>query len=289
MHQLVLLFSLTIFGLALVAGTTSADRTFSLKATSRGAYLIFMGNQNSWFFDLVTVCRPLEIPDFRTKDNADAQLCSKAAYSIEDASDTAIRWSDGDEIEVTLRRSGALQLRLVSSSQQNYPNDTLFVIPSEVWTESGALAFQAVLRVGGAMASGSRDYLVEASWQALQSGFWTSIFRDTTEVVKSGELLPGASVDFIAPKRVVTSFGHITPPSQAERAFQISALTERADISLRASYFGLEAPSVFKPDWIDEISSSTIIVSLAVMMSLIAAVIEVAGGLGARTEKRDKK
>ncbi|MDE4276361.1 hypothetical protein PXK58_18685 [Phaeobacter gallaeciensis] len=224
----------------------------------------------------------------RAKDNGDDQLCSKTAYSIEDVSDTAIRWSNGDEIEVTLRRSGALQLQLIASPRQNYPNDTIFVIPSEVWAESGALAFQAVLRVGGAMASGSRDYLVDASWQALQSGFWTSIFRDTTDVVKSGELFPGASVDFIAPNHAVTSFGHITPPATAERAFQISALTERADVSLRASYFGLEKPSIFKPDWIDEISSSTIIVSLAVIMSLIAAVIEVVGGLSARTENGNK-
>jgi hypothetical protein len=264
----------------LLVGLSSSNRTFSLRATSFGASLAFQGNQNDWHFEEVFACKPRSVPDPGLGQEPNLSVCSEAFYHVEQYSDFTTSWLEGDEVEISQRSSGDLQILVRSSERNQQAIGSLLVIPFDVWQGHGAFVFQAELTVGGKMGTGSRDYLIDGYWEALQSSFWTSFLRDTTEVVKVGNLLTGASVDFVSPESAVVSYGHLTPlASKDELGFRVSALTEEADVSLRARYFGLAKPSTFKPDWVDEVSSSSILVAFLGVLSLLAVLIELGGAL----------
>lgn len=265
----------SVFLIGVIAGTSPNNRTFSLKALTFGAEIAFKGHQNTWRFDAVWVCRPRDVPDPRLLSASEHSLCNEGVYVAEQFEDHLLHWDDGEDVKIDIHNTGALQLTILASPFDRKQEGTLYLIPKQDWQRAGALTFKGVLTVGGEMGTGSKDYLIDATWEALQSGFWTSLLRNTTEVVKTGVVFPGASIDFVAPDQSVTSYGHITPDAEGPSPFRVAALTERANVSLRASYFGLEEPTVFKPDMIDEVSSSAIIIALAVLMSLLAAFLEI--------------
>ena len=271
--RLAFVIFIVLICLAIGFGTMARERTFSLVATTLGGEITFNGQQNDWQFSEVIRCTMRASPDFRISGEAREELCDNALFKVEHLSDIVVSWRDTERIQFRSHPSGGLQIRLDTDSRADMPPGSLLIIPQAAWADHGALAFQGAVQLGGEMATGSTDYLLSGHWEALQTGLATSLVRDITEVVKSGTLVRGSTVDFIKSEGNVISFGHLTPPDESATGIEVALLTERAPIALRVSYYGLQEPAIFKPDWIDTISSSTLLVALAALLSLIAGIV----------------
>lgn len=280
---------LTLIGVICLAAFFSLlarERTFSVFARSLGGEISFEGELNDWRFEKAVICRLREFPDLREQVTDELSPCDSRAYVATQMTDEVVEWRDGSRISWRRKPSGDLQFRILNAETPGMPVGTLIVISREDWQAHGALVFQGVIRLGGLISTGSDDYLIEGEWQALQSGFATSLFRDVTDVVKSGKLIRGSTVDFVAADGPVTSYGHITPHESIGSGVVVALLTENGPLSLRVNYFGLAKPALFKPDWIDTISSSTLLVAVAGLLSILAAVV---GAVNALFSLRSRK
>lgn len=268
------LLSLAALCLIVAWSTMSGERTFSVVASTRGGELAFKGELNDWIFREVTICKIREKPDFRASPKDSAKRCADSIYEVHTYTDRIVEWRSETKIRFLVNGQGDLVLQTLTDATRDLPKGSLVIIPSHIWSGHGALTFQGTARLGGDIATGSRDYLIGGQWEARQSGFATSLFRNVTEVVKSGTLVRGSTVDIVGDGKEVLSYGHLTPGTSEYPGVEVALLTERGPLALRVSHYGLQQPAIFKPDWIDTISSSPMLVALAVLFSFIVAVIE---------------
>ncbi len=280
-----IVIAIAVICLAIVFGTMARKRTFSMVATTLGGEIMFNGQQNDWHFSEVIQCSLRANPDFRATDKPQASPCDGAMFNVQYLSDKVVPWKNSDQIEFSSNSSNGLQIRVKSDTVPGMPPGSLFIIPQTAWADHGAFAFQGTVQLGGKMATGSRGYLLSGHWEALQTGMATSLVRDITDVVKSGTLVRGSTVDFIKPGGDVITYGHLTPPDASTAGIEVAVLTEKAPIALRVSYYGLHEPAIFKPDWIDTISSSTMLVALVVLLSLIAGIVELSLAISDRRKR----
>ena len=282
-HILARLFAAIIISvscLAIVFGTTARKRTLSVVATTLGGEITFDGQLNDWRFSDVFICRLRDDPDFRVIDTLQTSPCDSAMFSVQHLKDIVVRWNNHDQIQFSTYGPEGLKIRIVSDKVAGMPPGSLFLIPSTGWAEDGAFTFQGTVRLGGEMATGSTDYLLSGHWEALQTGIATSLIRDVTDVVKSGTLVRGSTVDFIKldsktnMEHDVISYGSLTPPGNSAAGIMVAVLTEKAPVALRINYYGLDKPAIFKPDWIDTITSNTMLVALVFLLSLIVGILE---------------
>lgn len=285
-------FSLVLIGVicfTIVFVTVADKRTFSVVARSLGGEITFQGELNDWLIERGSICKLRDLPDLRIPPTEDASPCDPRIYTTTVVTDYALEWRDGTVVTWKRHASGALQFSMLEGTSEEMEPGSLLVISDIDWRNHGALAFQGVVRIGSTIATGSDDYLLEGSWQALQSGLAASLFRDVTDVVQSGSLSRGLAVDFHrlgSPKdtdeETVISYGHLTPADGDEKGAIIALLTEHAPVSLRINYFGLREPALFRPDWIDTISSSTMLVAIAVIFSLLLGILELLNAIALR-------
>lgn len=285
-------FSLGLIGVTcftIVFVTVADKRTFSIVARSLGGEITFKGELNDWLIEQGSICKLRDLPDLRMPPAESASPCDPKVYTTTVVTDYALQWGDGSVVTWKRHASGALQFSLLAGTTDGMEPGSLLVISDIDWRNHGALAFQGVVRIGSTIATGSDDYLLEGSWQALQSGLAASLFRDVTDVVQSGSLSRGLAVDFHrlgSPKdgdeETVISYGHLTPAEGDERGAIIALLTEHAPVSLRINYFGLREPALFRPDWIDTVSSSTMLVAFAVIFSLLIGILEIVNAIAIR-------
>ena len=262
--------------------TMSEVRTISIQATTLGGGLTFQGQLNDWAFEKATVCRLLSQPDFRTIDSDSEDVCARSLYETETIEDTVIEWGSNSSIRFKGSKEGEFVIQTLDSNTPGLPEGTLIVISPSVWAGHGALTFQGIAQLGAEISSGSKDYLLEGSWEAHQSGFATSFLRDVTEVVKSGSFIRGATVDLVSDTSDVLSYGHITPVGTDEAGVKIALLSERGPVAIRVKLYGLSKPAVFRPDWIDTLSSSPMLIALAVLFSFLLASIQIVSIVPAR-------
>ena len=266
-----------LMGLCVVVtwSTMSNIRTISIQATTWGGEITFKGQLNDWVVEKGTICRLLLTPNFRAKQPDTSGPCSLSLYNREVVEDAVIDWSADTTIRFTRNGQGEFVVQTLAGNTAGLPEGSLIVIPADTWRGHGALTFQGVARLGGAIASGSKDYLIGGTWEAHQSGLATSFFRDVTEVVKSGSFKLGAAVDLVSETPDVLSYGHITPAPEDESGVGVALLSERGPVAVRIKHYGLSKAAVFRPDWIDTLSSSPMLVALAVLFSFLLAAIQI--------------
>lgn len=295
--------------IAVVVATQSAMRSYLVEARTWGGTLKFVGGANHWMLEEALICKALETPQawpdaFRDNDVV-AEAIGVGAPQIaergrvEDVCPASlfeepkqihqetVSWLPGARVQFVEKRDGSLVVRALSDVGDDLPVGSLIVVPSEIWAEHGALTFSAVVRIGEGMGPNAQGYLVEGHWEARETGPITSLFRDITQVVKSGDLGRGASVRIIdldenlpQPKGgepgEVVSFGHLTPLPDGDEGMGIVVLTDRGLLALEVQHFGLASPAVFTPDWMDSVSSSPVLIALAVLLTLLLTVVELA-------------
>lgn len=283
--------AILLLGLLIIAGTGASKWTYHVAASTWGGTITFRGEGNDWLISRGTRCAARAVPDLRAADPADDRPCPPARFEApQEIVSEVIEWREGTRIH--FRRAppdGRLVIRALDGGTAGFPADSQLVIPADVWQGHGALVFTGSVRIGGDMGTGAQDYLIGGQWEARQIGFLTSLVRDITEVVQKGELTRGASVQVVVGAEPVISYGHITPAGIGDPGLEVVALSERGRLSLQVAYFGLARPILFRPDWMDRILSSPVLIALTVLLTLILMVTELlvaifAAGRGGRGE-----
>jgi hypothetical protein len=255
----------------------SRERTIAIEARTLGGEITFSASTNHWLLSPSVLCRPREAPDFRAAAPPDASsdACSPVFYQIDTADQRVIDWQSGMSIRFSIDSIGNLVLEVTHSSVAQLPSGSVLFIAAEDWARHGALAFIGQMTVGEPLATGARNYTLDGRWQMRQSGRAVSLFRDITDVVKTGDLTRGAAVRIVGiDGEPATVYGALTPiEGDDEGGIAVTALSHEGDVALELSYFGLEAPSLLKPDWIDTLLSSPVILALVTVLLPIILVV----------------
>jgi hypothetical protein len=255
----------------------SRERTVTIEARTLGGEITFSANTNHWLLSSSVLCRPLETPDFRAEAPPDASqdVCSPILYQIDPAEQRVIDWQSGMSVRFRIDSGDNLVLEVTQSNVPQLPSGSVMFIAAEDWARHGALAFIGQMSVGEPLATGARNYMLDGRWEMRQSGRAVSLFRDITDVVKSGDLARGASVRVVGiDGEPTTVYGALTPIAGDDKGgLSVTALSQKGDVALELSYFGLEAPSLLKPDWIDTLLSSPVILALVTVLLPIILVV----------------
>ena len=258
-----ILASLLVLLALLALAAAGSDRSFLLEARTNGLSIRFDSAGTAWRLPATQRCVPVEIPDpSRTGP------CGPAAAPDGAASEWAVAWPEGTQVDLTRRPEGALEVRVVSGGGAGDPAGTVFVLPARAWPEAGALAFSGAVTLGDDMRTGLRRYLLAGRWEAREAGPVTSLLRGVTEVVKTGELATGAKVSVLrgdAPARV---YGYVTPGPDA---LAVTMISEAGDTALSVWHYGLEAPVVLRPDWVDVAVSSPLLIAVATIFTILVS------------------
>lgn len=274
-----ILMALVAMALLVIIGTVSGVRTFSIVASTMGGQITFRGESNNWVFSEATVCRLREVPDMARAEGP-GDVCSARFFDAKADRDVLLEWKDGTSVAFSRNGDGGFTVKTLSDQTEGLPKGSLVIVPASAWGGHWALGFQGIVRLGGALGTGSRDYLIDGEWEARQQGLAMSLLRNVTEVVKAGTLTRGSIVDVVRRQDgaddwgEVVSYGHVTPASVEDPGVEVALLTERGPLALRVEYYGARQPSIFLPDWMDTVASSPVLVALAILLSFILVVIE---------------
>ncbi|AFK56063.1 hypothetical protein TMO_b0055 (plasmid) [Tistrella mobilis KA081020-065] len=269
-------FSVLVVVTVVFLATTANDRSFQIEAETLGAAITFEGDQNIWNFSAAILCLPRAIPDLRqlTTEAVDRDTaCTEAFFELAERTDLSIHWHHGDEVAVSVDGEGRLEIEIRRRRETDVPEHAFLVIPADIWTRQGALTFVGSARIGGDMATGARDYLRAGRWDVRQTGIANSLFRDVTEVVKRGDFTLGSSVQVLNAGMPATLFGSIT--RSAEAGIRLVALSERGEVELQVAYFGVGTPVILRPDWIDRIVSSSVLIALIGVMTFASSIFQI--------------
>ncbi|WP_394380852.1 hypothetical protein [Sulfitobacter sp. 915] len=258
------------------------SRTFVIDAQTTAATLTFEGENNNWYLAGAKVCRLRDQPDF-TRTASDP-ACDSRFYDISTQRDITLQWPHGSKAELALTNEGILRVILVTDGPQELSGGTVFVVPSTQWADSGALTFSANMVVGKPISSGERFYLTDGRWQAREAGLITSFLRsNVTEIIKTGDLLRGSTVSVRSDGKPALMNGHITPTStSAPPGLKLVALSHPGDVELHVGYPGTDVPTIIRPDLVDVALSSPLLLSLAVILSVLASLSQVFADLSSR-------
>ncbi|QPM90830.1 hypothetical protein [Pseudooceanicola algae] len=271
------------FCIAVIWG--SWTRTFLVEARTFGAILALRGDTNTWELENAVLCEA-KAPDPTAKPN---EYCPSVIFTVSESGPRILDWPPGAVVSVRLRPDNSLQVEAISGAAPVLDDGDRLVIPSETWMRHGVLAVNGAIIFGGNIASGARDYLLSGHWEARQESLASSLFRPTMETVKQGKLSRGASIEIWRSgwlwgqrgKAVqATVFGHITPSfNQDEPGLIISVLSEAARLELHLAYYGLENPAVIRPDMLDTIMTSPVILAAAAILGVLVLALDLGNGL----------
>lgn len=270
-----IVIGIVLLGLITILATRANEWTYHVEASTWGGSLTFDGEGNDWLILQGTICPARAVPDLRNADPEDESSCPAARFEVpREIQSDVIHWREGTRIHFRRAQDGRLIIRTLNDSTDGLPTGSRLEIPSAVWQRHGALIFSGSVRIGGDMGTGAQDYLIGGRWEARQMGLATSLFREITEVVQRGDLSRGASVQVVGHADPAISYGHLTPAATDEPGLEVVSLSERGRLSLQVQYFGLSKPSLFRPDWMDTISSSPMLFALAILLTFILSVVQ---------------
>lgn len=286
-----IVLGIVLLSLITILATRASERTYHVEASTWGGTVTFHGMGNDWLISRGVVCTARSVPDLRDAGPRDASRCPASGFEApREINSEVVQWRQGTRIHFRRAPDGRLIIRTLNDGTETLPIGSRIVIPGSAWQGHGAFTFSGSVRIGGDMATGAQDYLIGGRWEARQMGLATSLFREITEVVQRGDFSRGASVQVVDDAGPVISYGHLTPAATDDPGLEVVALSERGRLSLEVQYFGLPKPSIFKPDWMDTISSSPMLIALAILLTIILAVVQLviavaAAGRASRDER----
>ena len=273
-----------IFCAAVIWG--SWTRTFLLEARSFGTTLVLSGETNTWDLESSVLCTSLDAP---ARQVVDGGLCPRTIFTISEQEPRAIDWPSGAKLQIQLQSDDSLRIEAVSGAAPALADGNRLVVPPEVWRRHGALAVNGSVLFGGHMGSGASDYLISGRWEARQDSLASAMFRPTMEVVKSGEFTRGASAEIwryrwlfgrLGEARQATVFGHITPSHDPDApGLILSFLSEAAPVEMHLRYYGLDNFAVVRPDIIDTILTSPVLLAAIAILTVAALIADLVVGL----------
>lgn len=275
----------------------SWTRTFLVETRTFGTTLTLRGDTNHWELQNAALCKLRSLPDHSPL--SESTYCPTLIFDVTELKSRILEWPSGSVVSVNLTPENNLQIEAISGTAPLLNRGDRIVVPSDTWKRHGALAVNGAITFGGDIGSGAKDYLISGHWQARQESLASSLFRPTMEIVKQGDLSRGASIEVwhnrwfwegeLGPDQA-TMFGHITPSFDAdEPGMIIAAISEAARLELRLSYYGLQAAAVIRPDFLDTILTSPVLLAAAAIFGVLALFLELGSGLQSKSAAKIPK
>ncbi len=259
---IVLLLAATFIG--------TATRTYLIEARTLGATVTFEGDTNAWQLDGAMLCTERSAPDLRDTTSG---ICPPAIFETSAPETRILDWPPDSRVALRLQPDDSLLIESLSGTAPAMPVGALLVVPKAQWQRHGALVVNGAIRFGGDMGSGAQDFLETGTWDARQTSLAAAYFRPTLEVVKSGNLTRGASAEIWRANGPATMFGHITPSFEGSAPGLImSFLSEAGRVEMRVRYYGLDGYAVIRPDLLDTIRTSPILLAAIAVLTVLATV-----------------
>ncbi|QUJ76965.1 hypothetical protein KDD17_02630 [Sulfitobacter albidus] len=275
LRVILLVAAVVIVCLFVALAVFSKSRTFVIEAETTAAGFTFQGESNDWYLAGATICRLRDQPDFTRV--ADTSVCDPRFYEITDQRDLTLQWPNGAKVDVALTNQGDLRLSLQSAGPDNLAEGTILIVTEADWRDTGALTFSAHTTVGRPISAGEQFYLTRGNWEARESGLITSFLRaNVTEVIKTGELMRGATASVRSANQPVRMNGHVTPKDFSDTpSLEIFALSQPGDVELHVGYSGTDIPTIIRPDLVDVALSSPLLLAIAIILSMLASLSQV--------------
>ncbi len=264
---------LTIVVIVLLLAATfigTATRTYLVEARTLGATVTFKGDTNAWQLNGAMLCTERSAPVLQDTTSG---ICPPAIFEISTPETRVLDWPPDSRVALRLQPDDSLMIEALSGTAPAMPVGALLVVPKTQWQRHGALVVNGAIQFGGDMGSGAQDFLEAGTWDARQTSLAAAYFRPTLEVVKSGKLTRGASAEVWRANAPATMFGHITPSFEGSAPGLImSFLSEAGRVEMRVRYFGLDGYAVIRPDLLDTILTSPILLAAIAVLTVFAAV-----------------
>lgn len=247
---------------------------FLISAITKGAAIEFSGQSNAWFIGESTLCARRAAPQRSSlaSPEADSGQCSPALYeqSIREAG--AIKWRPGDKAVLRIDAAGGLVIRI--EKHEEFDSGSRLILGRDAWRLSGAMAFSGRLIIGAAMSSGQTAYLVDGRYEVRNRGLDSLFIGGATHTALEGVISIGERVR-VAQRRAlqttVVSHGHVTLHEDASLlAFNVYAASGIGDATLILDRSTSSEPSYVRPDWIDSLRSSPVLVGLVIVLTVFA-------------------
>ncbi|WP_430511369.1 hypothetical protein [Pannonibacter phragmitetus] len=265
-------FSALLLLLAISSGIGSV-RSIVLEAQATGMVVRFSGQSNDWAFSDVVVCVPRAKIE-RAAERGTGQ-CDARRYVESNEEDFRINWSAGSSAQVTSPSPGVLVLDI--TGQARMLDRTRVIVNRESWLAAGALTFSGIVQIGDQLASGETKMILNGSFDIREQPFWSQ----NTEVLKRGSIWRGESVSIVSladgAAGSVEVFGHITPLDTGKPGFAVGVVSSPGDVLLQLGFFGAQEPVQVAPTWMDRALTSPLILALAVILSVVLSVGQLAG------------
>lgn len=308
---LFLLIVVVLLGGALFVVLADRERTFMVEASTSHIDLGFVGPRNIWYLPEVVLCTPAPPPDpgatalsegpAAADDRGGAldRLCDPTVFRVDQLTEVSLAWPAGAGARVTMDPDGTVviepglqslggrdiwtgaQAVLPIGIPEGLAPNAILVVPLDAWRAQPALTFEAYAAIGREISAGARHYLHEGRWEARQNTSSLARFR-ASEVVKQGDLSPGAEVSIQdTGGEPVVMFGHLTPDRDpdAVRGFDVTAISAAGATELRLVHFGFAEAAIMRPDAIDTLASSSVLIAAVVIVTLLAALTQAGSDL----------
>lgn len=274
--------------------------SYVIEAETRGAQIEFTGNSNAWRLDGAFWCHRLDVP-LRTARDPDAEkvpLCDSRVYEQDGPAIVTIQWREGDRITVRTDDIGRLEIRLDQESAveegktgkpaeeqpleiradgqaETLKSGDLLILNPQGWARSGALIFTGRLVIGAEMSSGQTAYLLGGRYEVRDSGLQSWLSSEDIHTILKGTLSRGEQVRVVSAqedRNTAASFGHITMRDEdvTKAGFRVTMASQNGDTDLEIRRHSRAQPSYVRPDWIDTLETSPLLLGLVALVTVFA-------------------
>lgn len=263
---------LCVAGFLLLALLPS-KRSFLVVAQTSIVDLAFESSTNTWNFPAATICRLKPVPDLRSQDGAGP--CNAGVYEVNGTASFTIEWDAGAVVRMTVE--GDQLVLTILSGQSDLPDRTRVVVRRSAFDAAGVLPFSARLTLGAPISAGQRQLLQGGRWEARETGIMTSLLRsNVTEVVKAGEIVRGSTLTVHEADGPTVMLGHVTSArADGDPYLEVVALSRPGAQNIEVAYFGMAEPTIIRPDLIDAALSSPLLLAFGILLSLLAAAVQI--------------
>ncbi|MDF2142933.1 hypothetical protein [Paenirhodobacter sp. CAU 1674] len=262
-----------VFGLSaflLLAAGIGSQQSIIIDAQAIGAVVSFKGSTNDWLLGDAILCVPKKIDLSQARGEGP---CDARRFEERRAENLRVSWPPEAVVRVSSPASGQLVLSLLSDGE--WPKETRILLPEGALSRLGALGFYGHARVGQPAVSGEQDLLLSGSYEFRERSIWSR----NTEVLRSGELRRGESVEIFrdgteggAP---ANQFGHITAEAPDTPGFHVSLASETGKPVLRLVNYGGVATTTLAPNWIDRALHNSLILALALLLPVALSLVQI--------------
>ena len=265
-----------VFLIVFASDISPNRRTILIEAEASGIDITLLSENNAWLITEATLCIPKSFD--RQAEKERSVLCDTRRYEIKTDSEFILKWQKGSRTTVHRTVDGYYEIQLLTPLG-DFVEGTRILIAQDHGIHLGTLLFTGLATIGGKQIDGQSKFLIGGRYEARETGILTALTDRVSHIVKSGDLLRGSTTSVVTGhegEAAAKIHGQITFPASPKReGFNIVLVSEPGNTALKVQYFEGVKASVVRPDWIDSITTSPMLVAFTIILSLLSSLARV--------------